>query len=66
MEPGFDDEGDDFVYCDECGGKCDGVHSRIQETPQEQAEFTARIVLSHGEAHARAVLAILQQRLSEP
>jgi hypothetical protein len=57
-------EDDKFVYCDECGGECDGVHSRVQETPQEQAEFTARVVLSHGEAHARAVLAILQQQLS--
>ena len=33
-------------YCDDCGGRCDGVHSLRKETREEQIQHLLNLLLS--------------------
>jgi len=55
----------DDDYCDQCGGKCDGVHNNQKYVEQDEICFLTKTIMSRGTEFATKVLNDLQKLLNK-
>lgn len=53
-----------YEYCDDCGGKCDGVHS-IPKPEMHQVDLLVKVLLSQKKEILEKVLTKVQNILNE-